>query len=244
MRRADRPGATTRERLRGALRDDEARDASVAHVHSLRQHRHPGAEDVGASPRIERAARRLSDRVEQVLPGRVRVGVATEEEAHAVAEGALAHEVIELLEDRGRLVVDDRPVVALRLVEVRELDPKRSRWTAKGPAGTTVTWDAEIVNEVDGELIAWRSLANADVATAGSVRFLPAPGGGTDLAVKLQYDPPAGSVGAWVASLFGEEPSQQIRADLNRLKWVLESGYIPPTVWDAPRSSYFSGGPA
>ena len=130
------------------------------------------------------------------------------------------------------------------LDEVRELDPKRSRWTAKGPAGTTVTWDAEIVNEVDGELIAWRSLANADVATAGSVRFLPAPGGGTDLAVKLQYDPPAGSVGAWVASLFGEEPSQQIRADLNRLKWVLESGYIPPTVWDAPRSSYFSGGPA
>jgi uncharacterized membrane protein len=129
------------------------------------------------------------------------------------------------------------------LVDVRELDATRSRWTAKGPAGTSVTWDAEIIHEIDGELIGWRSLSNADVATAGSVRFLPAPGGGTDVVVKLQYDPPAGAVGSWVASLFGEEPSQQIRSDLNRLKWVLESGYIPAAVWDAPRSLIPPGGP-
>ncbi len=39
------------------------------------------------------------------------------------------------------------------LVEVRVIDSTRSRWTAKAPAGTTVSWDAEIINEIDGELI-------------------------------------------------------------------------------------------
>jgi uncharacterized membrane protein len=123
------------------------------------------------------------------------------------------------------------------LVDVRMLDSTRSRWIAKGPAGTTVTWDAEIINEVDGELIGWQSLPNADVATAGSVRFLPAPGGTTEVVVKLQYDPPAGAVGSWVATLFGEEPSQQIREDLEKLKSLLESGHVPAAVWDAPRSA-------
>lgn len=125
------------------------------------------------------------------------------------------------------------------LVDVRMLDSTRSRWVAKGPAGTTVTWDAEIINEVDGELIGWRSLDNADVATAGSVRFRPAPGG-TDVVVKLQYEPPAGAVGSWVAALFGEEPSQQIRADLNKLKSLLESGYVPAEVWETPQSTHIS----
>jgi len=124
------------------------------------------------------------------------------------------------------------------LVEVRVVDATRSRWTAKAPAGTTVSWDAVVINEVDGELIGWRSVDASDVATAGSVRFLPAPGGGTDLVVTLQYQPPAGRLGAWVASLFGREPSQQISADLEKLKGLLESGYVPAAVWDMPMTSY------
>jgi uncharacterized membrane protein len=42
--------------------------------------------------------------------------------------------------------------------------------------------------------------------------------------VNLQYQPPAGTVGAAVARLFGEEPSQQIRQDLLRLKELHEIG--------------------
>src|SRR5204863_7120576 len=34
-----------------------------------------------------------------------------------------------------------------------------------------VEWDAEIYNEIENELIAWRSLENADVVNARSVRF-------------------------------------------------------------------------
>lgn len=113
------------------------------------------------------------------------------------------------------------------LDNVEIISPTRSVWTAKAPAGTRVTWEADVINEIEGELIGWQSTEKADVATAGSVRFVPAMAGATEIIVHLQYEPPAGKLGAMVASLFGEEPSQQIRADLRRLKAILETGEVP-----------------
>jgi len=105
-------------------------------------------------------------------------------------------------------------------------DNGRSHWVAKGPAGKTVEWDAEIINEQENALIAWRSLPGADVDNAGSVRFAAAPGGGngTEVRVVLEYDPPGGVLGAAVAKLWGEEPNRQVTEDLRRLKQVLEAG--------------------
>ena len=103
----------------------------------------------------------------------------------------------------------------------------RSHWKAKAPAGTSVAWDAETIEDRPNELIAWRSVAGADVPNAGGVRFVPAPGGrGTEVHVDLRYEPPAGKVGQLVAKLFGEEPSQQVAGDLRRFKQVLEIGEV------------------
>jgi uncharacterized membrane protein len=113
------------------------------------------------------------------------------------------------------------------LEDVQVLSPTRSSWTAKAPAGMRVTWEAEVINEIEGELIGWQSTETADVATAGSVRFVPTADGRTEIIVHLQYEPPAGRLGSWVASMFGEEPSQQIRADLRRLKEILERNTVP-----------------
>ena len=115
------------------------------------------------------------------------------------------------------------------LEDVQVLSPTRSVWTATAPAGMRVKWEAEVINEIEGELIGWQSTENADVATAGSVRFIPASGGGTEIIVHLQYEPPAGKLGSLVAAMFGEEPSQQIRSDLRRLKEILETGEVPRT---------------
>jgi uncharacterized membrane protein len=116
------------------------------------------------------------------------------------------------------------------LEAVRVIDEKRSHWTAKAPAGRSVEWDAEIYNEKDGEMIAWRTLENADVASAGSVHFESAPGQrGTIVRVVLKYDPPAGKLGALVARLFGENPEQQIDEDLRRFKQLIETGEIATT---------------
>ncbi|HEV2914790.1 MAG TPA: SRPBCC family protein [Pyrinomonadaceae bacterium] len=106
----------------------------------------------------------------------------------------------------------------------------RSHWVARAPAGTTVEWDAEVYNEKEGELIAWRSLDGADVDNAGSVRFEPSTGErGTTVRVTLRYDPPGGALGAAVAKLFGENPEQQIEEDLRRFKQVMEAGEVPTT---------------
>lgn len=106
----------------------------------------------------------------------------------------------------------------------------RSHWVARGPLGFKVEWDAEIVNEKENELIAWRSLDGADVDTAGSVHFTSAPADwGTEVKVVLKYDPPAGKVGAALARLFGEAPEQQIVEDLRRFKQWMETGEIATT---------------
>jgi uncharacterized membrane protein len=104
-----------------------------------------------------------------------------------------------------------------------------SHWIAHGPAGKQVEWDAEIYNEKQNELIAWRSLENSDVANAGSVRFTPVGVRGTEVKVVLNYNAPGGKISALLAKLFGREPGQMIAADLRRLKQILETGEAATT---------------
>jgi uncharacterized membrane protein len=120
------------------------------------------------------------------------------------------------------------PRFMANLERVDDLGNGRSHWVAKGPAGTTVEWDAEIINEVENKVIGWRSLPGAQVTMAGSVNFDRIRNGrGTQVSVRLQYAPPAGRAGALVAQAFGREPSQTIREDLRRFKQLLEAGEIP-----------------
>lgn len=116
------------------------------------------------------------------------------------------------------------------LEAVTTIGPDRSHWVAKGPAGMRVEWDAEINNEVENQVIGWRSLPGSQVTSAGSVNFDAAgPDRGTRITVHLQYEPLGGKLGSWLAKLFGEEPSQQVHEDLRRLKRILETGEVPTT---------------
>ncbi|HYE02535.1 MAG TPA: SRPBCC family protein, partial [Phycisphaerales bacterium] len=123
--------------------------------------------------------------------------------------------------------LENLPRVMGHLERVEVIDNTRSHWVAKAPAGFEVEWDAEIINDEPGALIAWKAVEGSQVPNAGSVRFLPAPPGrGTEVKVTLEYLPPAGRLGAAIAKLFGEEPSQQVRDDLARFKQLMESGEI------------------
>ena len=120
------------------------------------------------------------------------------------------------------------PQFMSHLERVTDLGGGRSRWVARGPVGTRAEWDAEIINDVENQVIAWRSLPGADVDSAGSVNFdAMRAGQSTQVTVRLQYAPPAGRAGGWVATLFGREPSQTIREDLRRLKQLMEAGEVP-----------------
>lgn len=144
-------------------------------------------------------------------------------------EGVRVDESIVLNRPRGEVFrfwrkLENLPRFMDHLEAVTVLDGRRSHWTAKGPAGSRVEWDAEIHNEIPNELIAWRSLQGSEVDNAGSVHFMPTENGDTEVRVVLRYDPPAGKLGAAVARLFGEDPSRQVADDLRRLKQVVEAG--------------------
>lgn len=110
------------------------------------------------------------------------------------------------------------------LERVDDLGHGRSHWVVSGPAGYTVEWDAETINDIPGKLIAWRSLPGADVATAGSVRFEQDGEFGTCVTVRLQYNPPAGKAGAAFAKVMGDSPAANIQEGLRHLKSLFESG--------------------
>jgi uncharacterized membrane protein len=122
--------------------------------------------------------------------------------------------------------VTNLPSFMIHLASVQPAENGRSHWVANAPAGQTVEWDAEVVEDKPNQRIAWRSLEGSQVSTSGSVWFTPAPRDGTEVRVELAYDPPRGAFGRLVAKLFGEEPQQQITDDLRRLKQVLETGEV------------------
>jgi uncharacterized membrane protein len=118
---------------------------------------------------------------------------------------------------------------------VERLGDGLSRWRTAGPLDGRVEWEAEIINEVPGELIAWRTVDAFDVAHAGSVRFEDAAGGrGTVVRVEIEYSPFGGKPGALVAKILGEDPDSQVEEDLRRFKQIMEAGEVP-TVEGQPQ---------
>jgi len=122
---------------------------------------------------------------------------------------------------------ENLPSFMSHLQSVRVDGQRHSHWKTKGPAGTSVEWDAEMTEDRPNELIAWRSLPGADVENRGQVQFTAAPGArGTEVRVQLDYRPPAGAAGALMARLFGEAPEQQLDRDLRQFKAVMETGEV------------------
>lgn len=126
--------------------------------------------------------------------------------------------------------LENLPRFMEHLESVTALDGGRSRWVARAPLGRTVSWEAEVHDERENELIAWRSLPGSEVGNAGSVQFRELPEErGTEVRVVLEYRPPAGRAGAMLAKLLGADPETQVREDLRRFKQMLEAGEVPTT---------------
>ena len=116
------------------------------------------------------------------------------------------------------------PRIMPHLDSVQVLDDIHSHWVAKGPAGERVEWDAEIIDEVPNERLAWRTVEGSRIYNAGSVELHPAGPGSTRVSVELLYDPPGGSLGLTAGRLFGRDPDRAVHADLRAFKELLESG--------------------
>ena len=121
---------------------------------------------------------------------------------------------------------ENLPKFMTHLESVTVTGEKTSFWKAKAPLGTTVEWNAEITSDQENERIGWKSTEGADIPNTGVVEFNPTSTRGTEVRVVLTYESPGGQIGAIIAKLFGEEPSQQVYGDLCRFKSIMEAGTI------------------
>ncbi|WP_236518535.1 SRPBCC family protein [Sandaracinus amylolyticus] len=151
----------------------------------------------------------------------------------------------ERVEARGAITIDARPEELYGLWRDLTLLPRflrhvasvrvagtRSRWELSPlpglPARTPrITWDAELVEDVPGRAIAWRTVPGSAIEHAGSVRFERTPDErGTEVQVELVYAMPGAALASHVASWLGLAPEQQLRSDLERLKQLVEVGEL------------------
>jgi uncharacterized membrane protein len=165
----------------------------------------------------------------------------------AVHQRAVAHEVAEARNwdtaaIAGRTVTINRPRAEVfaawrdfrnlprfmeNIARVEVGDGRRSHWVIEAPAGRTVEWDAEITEEEENRLLAWRSVEDAEIKNAGTIEFRDAPPGrGTEVTATIAYEPPAGELGKLFAKLFQKEPKMQARRDLRRFKQWMETGEV------------------
>lgn len=145
------------------------------------------------------------------------------ETERSVTVGRPADELYELWRD---------PETATRVlggtVEVTAPSDDRRRWTVSGPLGRSVTWETRITEDRSGESLRWESVEGATVSGEGSVQFRPAPADrGTEVTLRLRFDPPGGAVGAAVTERLGVVPGTLAERALDRFKSLAETGEIP-----------------
>jgi uncharacterized membrane protein len=100
--------------------------------------------------------------------------------------------------------------------EVKQLDDKRLHWKAE-IAGKTKEWDAEIIEQVPDQRIAWRSTDGAK--NSGTVTFTSSGVNQTKVVLHLEYDPEG--VVENVGDALGVV-STRVAGDLKRFKEFIE----------------------
>jgi uncharacterized membrane protein len=126
---------------------------------------------------------------------------------------------------------------------VEPLDGTRALWRARFPGGGRFTWESEVLEDRPGELLVWRSQPGSAVHQACAVRLRPAPGGGTEVRLDVEFEPPATPLARVVSCLFSDSDRYVVEEDLQRLRQLLESGEIIPLRGLAAGSPDTDAGP-
>lgn len=123
--------------------------------------------------------------------------------------------------------LENLPAFMYHLQSVTASDDGHSHWVANSPVGKSVQWDAQIVEDLPGQRIAWQSLPGSGIENSGRVDFtVDHSGKGTEVRVTMAYQMPGGALGKAAATLLGESPEQQVNDDLRRFKQIMETGQV------------------
>lgn len=119
--------------------------------------------------------------------------------------------------------LENLPLFMKHLDSVRELSDLHSVWSARIPGGLgNLEWKCEIVSDIPGESIKWKSMPDSQVVNSGLVRFIDTGNGGTMIQVHISYEAPAGNLGTEIAKLFTPALEKIIREDIKNFKRVIE----------------------
>ncbi len=103
-------------------------------------------------------------------------------------------------------------------------------WTLNPRIAANYTWQATTIKDTPADTIAWRTTDNAEVQSAGSVRFRQLPfARGTEVRVTMEYVPPSGSIGNAVAKAVGADPQIMVRKALHQFRMLMEAGEVATT---------------
>lgn len=123
--------------------------------------------------------------------------------------------------------LDNLPLFMSHLKSVEQLDDEQSRWTLKLPADVAdVSWEAAIVFDEPGDMIAWESLPGATISNTGKVRFIDTANGETLIHVTIIYQPPAGGIGAGMAYMINPLFRKMVKDDILNFKRYMEVGHV------------------
>jgi uncharacterized membrane protein len=143
-------------------------------------------------------------------------------------------------DDVYRLVrrLDNLPKFMEHVTEVRVEDERISHWAIKeGPV--TLHWTAELVEDVPGRRLAWRSRPGGAVTQHGEIELRDAPGGrGTEVHICVSYRPPLASIIALpLRALLRRYTAAQLGVELSRLRQLLEAGELATGAPRVPEKS-------
>jgi uncharacterized membrane protein len=113
--------------------------------------------------------------------------------------------------------------------EIKMLDAQQSEWHMAGPLGIPVSWKAVTTENTPPHRISWKSTEGA-LENDGFISVV-AEGSGSRITVHVNYNPPLGAVGEFVAKLF-KNPQAMLEHDLTQLDALISQSALadPATI--------------
>lgn len=111
---------------------------------------------------------------------------------------------------------------------IEDVGNGRLHWTVAGPLDRTMEWETEFVEDSEGEVLRWETVEGTRLPSEWTVRYADAPGEqGTEVSLRVRFDPPGGSVGAALIERLGIAPKTIVEATLRRFRSLAETGEVP-----------------
>ncbi|MYS21791.1 Polyketide cyclase / dehydrase and lipid transport [Streptomyces sp. DvalAA-14] len=119
------------------------------------------------------------------------------------------------------------------VIAVESLGNRESRWTIQGPWGIVLHWTVSTTDVHENTLICYETKGPRGLRTGWEVEFSPTSRPG-ETRVHEKMSAPFGAVGRAALAWMGKPPLGEVRANLNRLKQVTETGEVTDTTYAVP----------